>query len=73
MQLGIRTQAYHDDSQIVFLRPQHLKPAAGPLPAQAADLEINLAPEMDKLFETGDIPAACSITNPRKRGSPAST
>jgi hypothetical protein len=66
MQLGIRTQAYHNDPQIVLLRPQHLKPAAGPLPAQAAHLEINLAPEMDKLFETAGHPGSLFYHEPQK-------
>ncbi|MEX2112951.1 MAG: hypothetical protein WD845_07180 [Pirellulales bacterium] len=66
MELGIRAQAYQNDPQIVFLRPQHLKPAAGPLPAQAADLEINLAPEMDKLFESTGHPGSLFYHEPQK-------
>ena len=51
VELGINVPSYQGDPQIVFLRPQHVRPAAGPLSAQAADLEINLPPEMDKLFD----------------------
>ena len=65
-ELGIHTQAYRDDSDIVLLRPQHLKPPSGPLPAQAADLEINLAPEMDKLFANTKHSASLFYHEPQK-------
>ncbi|MGD9724560.1 MAG: hypothetical protein AB7O59_24970 [Pirellulales bacterium] len=66
VELGIAAQAYRDEEHIVFLRPQHLRPAAGPLPAQAADLEINLAPEMDKLFTGGKHAASLFYHEPQK-------
>jgi hypothetical protein len=47
--LGVRPEAYRSDERIVLLRPQEISPA-GPLPAQGADLEINQAPEVDRLF-----------------------
>ena len=65
MELGIHAQAYRDQENIVLLRPSHLKPTSGPLPAQAADLEINLAPEMDKLF-AGRHPASLFYHEPQK-------
>lgn len=66
VELGIRAQAYRDEENIVLLRPQHLKPTSGPLPAQAADLEINFAPEMDRLFATGAQPASLFFHEPQK-------
>ena len=66
VELGIQAQAYRDDANIVFLRPQHLKPTSGPLPAQAADLEINLAPEMDRLFAGASQPASLFYHEPQK-------
>lgn len=65
-ELGIRAQAYHEDGGIVLLRPQHLKPALGSLPAQAADLEINLAPEMDRLFANSRQPGSLFYHEPQK-------
>ncbi len=50
----------------MLLRPQHLKPTSGPLPAQAADLEINLAPEMDKLFANNHEQASLFYHEPQK-------
>jgi hypothetical protein len=59
VELGLRAPTYREHQSIVLLRPQHLRPTAGPLAAQAAELETNLAPEMDRLFasslETGSV------------------
>jgi hypothetical protein len=66
MELGVRADAYRDASNIVLLRPQHFKPTSGPLPAQAADLEINMAPEMDRLFAGGPQPGSLFYHEPQK-------
>lgn len=66
VELGINAQAYQGDSSIVFLRPQRVRPTTGPVSAQAADLEINLAPEMDKLFEGADIPGSLFYHEPQR-------
>lgn len=66
VELGIRAPAYREHENIVLLRPQHLKPSTGPLPAQAADLEINLAPEMDKLFATSPQTGSLFYHEPQK-------
>jgi len=65
--LGIRAPAYKKDDGIVFLRPQHLKPAAAaPLPTQAADLEVNLRQDMDQLFAGAAHPGSLFYHEPLK-------
>jgi hypothetical protein len=65
-ELGIRPQVYNSTDGIVLLRTQHLRPTAGPLPAQAVDLEINMAPEMDKLFAGARQPGSLFYHEPQK-------
>jgi len=66
LELGIRAAAYREQDGIVLLRPQRLKPSNGMLSLQAADLEINLAPEMDKLFAAHAEPASLFYHEPQK-------
>lgn len=67
LELGIRAASYHDEQDIVLLRPQHIKPPAGASPAQSADWEINLAPgEMDRLFGGGSQAASLFYHEPQK-------
>ena len=66
IELGLRAQAYHDDERIVLLRPQLLRPAIGSLPAQAAEVEINLAREMDELFAHTPLPGSLFFHEPQK-------
>lgn len=47
--LGVRPDAYRNDERIILLRPQEVRPA-GALAAQAVELEVNTAPEVDRLF-----------------------
>ena len=65
-ELGIRPQAYRGDSGIVLLRPQRLAPSSSPLAARAADLEINLAPEMDRLVANGRQTGSLFYHEPQK-------
>ncbi len=65
-ELGIRPQAYRGDSGIVLLRAQHLAPSSSPLAARAADLEINLAPEMDRLVANGRQTGSLFYHEPQK-------
>ena len=67
IELGIRTQNYREDPSIVLLRPQLLKPNATPLTAQAAGLEVILAPgEMDRLFALPRQPGSLFYHEPQK-------
>ncbi len=63
--LGIRPEAYHSDERIVLLRPQEIGPA-GPLPAQGVDLEINQAPEVDRLFSNHRYSASLFYHEPQR-------
>ena len=65
-ELGLRTPAYRDQDGIVLLRPQHLRPPSGPLSAQASDLEMNLAPEMDRLFAVSPTTGSLFYHEPQK-------
>ncbi len=47
--MGLRPEAYRSDERIVFLRPQQISPNIGSS-AQGVELEVNLAPEIDRLF-----------------------
>lgn len=47
--LGIRPEAYRSDERIVLLRPQEISPTSSLL-AQGIELEVNPAPEVDRLF-----------------------
>src|SRR5262249_40460445 len=64
--LGIRTPAYREHDDVVLLRPQHIKPPTGHLASQAADLEINLAPEMDRLFAASPATGSLFFHQPQK-------
>ncbi len=66
LELGIHAQSYRDPDGAVLLRPQHLRPSLGAQPAQAADAEIYLAPEMDKLFSNQPEPAHLFYHEPQK-------
>ncbi len=66
LELGIEAEAYRDDDNLVLLRPQHLRPSSGPLHAQASDMEINAAPEMDRLFADAALPATLFYHEPQK-------
>ena len=48
LSLGLRPENFRDDP-VVFLRPQVVEPMDS-LSAHAVDLELNLAPEVDRLF-----------------------
>ncbi len=50
--LGLRPENFHDDP-VVFLRPERIEPMDS-LAAHAVDLELNLAPELDRLFSGND-------------------
>ena len=54
--LGVRPEDFRDDP-VVFLRPQCIEPMDS-LSAHSVDLELNLAPEVDRLFSGG---AAASL------------
>jgi hypothetical protein len=67
LELGIRAQSYHEDPEIVLLRPQHLKPPAGALAAQGADWENSLAPgETDRVFSGGAQSGSLFYHEPQK-------
>jgi len=67
IELGIHTQNYREDPSIVLLRPQFLKPNSTPLTAQAAGLEVILAPgEMDRLFALPSQPGSLFYHEPQK-------
>lgn len=64
--LGIKAQTYQDEEGIVLLRPQYLRPPIGALPAQATALEVNMAPEFDRLFGGGDVSGSLFYHEPQK-------
>ena len=61
-EVGLRTPAYREQPGIVLLRPQYLRPSIGPLAGHATELEINLAPELDKLFAASSVQAMWYVT-----------
>ena len=66
LSLGINTGAYRESEGIVLLRPNHVRPPSGSLPAQGTDLEINLLPEVDRLFAGGTLPGSLFYHEPQK-------
>ena len=65
LNLGIRAPLYRDQDAIVFLRPQRLAPP-GSLTAGAVDLEVNLSPEVDRIFSAGRESGSLFYHEPQK-------
>jgi hypothetical protein len=65
LNLGLRAPLYRDQDGIVFLRPQRISPP-GSLTANGADLEVNLSPEVDRLFSGGRDSASLFYHEPQK-------
>src|SRR5205823_7445941 len=60
-----RAPLYRDRDDIVFLRPQRMSPP-GSLTANGADLEVNLSPEVDRLFSGGRDSGSLFYHEPQK-------
>jgi hypothetical protein len=63
LSLGLKPDDFQDDP-VVFLRPQQVEPMDS-LSAHAVDLELNLAPEVDRLF-SGNAAASLFYHEPQK-------
>jgi len=68
--LGIRPQAYDTTSGIVFLRPHRVAPVHS-LATQAVDLELNLSPEMDRLFAASHGAGSLTFHEPQRARLPS--
>ncbi len=71
LSLGINTGAYRESEGIVLLRPNHVRPPSGSLPAQGTALEINLLPEVDRLFAGGTLPGSLFFHEPQEARLPS--
>jgi hypothetical protein len=65
-EVGLAVPSYVRDSNIVVLRPQLLRPDAGPPPSGAAEAELYQSREMDSLFAAGDQHGAIFHHEPQK-------
>jgi hypothetical protein len=63
--LGLRPQLYRDEPAMVWLRPQRIAPLES-LSAQAVELQVNLSPEVDKLFSGGRQVGSLLFHEPQK-------
>jgi hypothetical protein len=67
LELGIRVAAYRDEPNLVLVRPQSVKPAAGQRWASGGDWETCLAPgEADRLFAANAEPVSLFFHEPQK-------
>ncbi len=69
-EIGLSMPAYARTPGIVLLRPQLMRPATAAPPAGAAEAEIYLSPEMDRLFAAQPHRASLFYDEPQKARLP---